>query len=211
MTCVFALFVEAHVDISALLAQLRLMAPPAASQAIGDTRLKPPAQRIAVARDDAFSFFYPHLASAWRSAGAEILFFSPLADAAPPDNCDLCWLPGGYPELYAGELAQAGQFLNGLRRFAQTRPVHGECGGYMGLGETLEDAQGTIHPMAGRLGVRTSFARRAPPGHRPHRSIRSCSSSPRGGNCRTTGACARHSSTRLPRCQHGCSARWPST
>ncbi len=155
-----AAFVEAHVDISALLAQLRVTAPAAVSLAVGDRRLKPPAQRIAVARDDAFSFFYPHLARAWRSAGAEIVFFSPLADDAPPDDCDLCWLPGGYPELYAGELAQAGQFLNGLRRFAQTRPVHGECGGYMVLGENLIDRDGQAHEMAGLLKLETSFAAR---------------------------------------------------
>ncbi len=120
----------------------------------------PPAQRIAVARDDAFSFFYPHLAQAWRNAGAELVFFSPLADEAPPDDCDMCWLPGGYPELHAGRLAEAQGFLNGLRRFAETRWVHGECGGYMVLGQSLIDAQGAVHPMAGLLDLETSFAKR---------------------------------------------------
>ncbi|MFF8801467.1 MULTISPECIES: cobyrinate a,c-diamide synthase [unclassified Methylobacterium] len=120
----------------------------------------PPAQRIAVARDAAFSFLYPHMIAGWRAAGAEIVPFSPLADEAPAEDCGACWLPGGYPELHAGTLAQARTFRDGLRRFADTRPVHGECGGYMMLGESLEDAEGVTHPMAGLLPVATSYRRR---------------------------------------------------
>ena len=120
----------------------------------------PPGQRIAVATDAAFSFLYPHQAAGWRAGGAEIVPFSPLADEAPPADCDVCWLPGGYPELHAGRLAAAGRFMEGLRRFAETRPVHGECGGYMVLGERLEDAEGVGHPMAGLLPVATSYHRR---------------------------------------------------
>ena len=117
----------------------------------------PPGQRIALADDDAFSFVYPHMTAAWRAQGAEIFRFSPLADEAPPQGCDSCWLPGGYPELHAGRIAAASRFLDGLREFAGTRPVHGECGGYMVLGQTLEDSDGAVHAMAGLLGQRTSF------------------------------------------------------
>jgi cobyrinic acid a,c-diamide synthase len=124
------------------------------------TALPPPGQRIAVATDAAFTFLYPHLSEGWRHAGAEIFAFSPLADEPPPPDCDACWLPGGYPELYAGVLANAHCFREGLRRFGATRPVHGECGGYMVLGEGLEDAQGVRHPMVGLLGHATSFATR---------------------------------------------------
>jgi cobyrinic acid a,c-diamide synthase len=92
--------------------------------------------------------------------GAELVPFSPLADEPPPEACDVCWLPGGYPELHAGTLAGAGRFMAGLRDFAETRPVHGECGGYMVLGRTLIDADGVSHAMAGLLGVETSFAKR---------------------------------------------------
>ncbi len=123
-------------------------------------RIDPPGQRIALASDDAFAFTYEHLATSWRERGAEIIPFSPLDDAPPPDSCDICWLPGGYPELHAGQLAAAGQFMSGIRRFAETRPVHGECGGYMALGETLETADGRRHRMAGLLGHGTSFATR---------------------------------------------------
>jgi cobyrinic acid a,c-diamide synthase len=137
--------------------------------------LPPPGQRIALASDAAFSFIYPHLLAAWRRAGAEIVPFSPLADAAPPDHCDVCWLPGGYPELHAGTLAAAQNFRAGLARFAATRPVHGECGGYMVLGEGLVDADGTRHAMTGLLGHATSFAqRKLHLGYRAARLIAAC-------------------------------------
>lgn len=151
-------FVEAHVDLDGIL-KLAKAAPLAAA---GEPMLaiRPPGQRIAVARDVAFSFIYPHVLAGWRKAGADILFFSPLADEAPAPGADIVWLPGGYPELHAGRLAANGHFLQGLRHFASTRPVHGECGGYMVLGESLTDADGRIYAMAGLLALRTSFAAR---------------------------------------------------
>ena len=124
-------------------------------------RITPPGQRIALARDVAFSFVYPHLLEGWRAAGAEIVPFSPLADEAPDPSCDVVWLPGGYPELHAGRLASASRFANGVRGFATTKPVHGECGGYMTLGAGLIDADGHRHAMLGLLGLETDFAQRS--------------------------------------------------
>jgi cobyrinic acid a,c-diamide synthase len=148
---------DAHLDIPAILAA-------AAPLALGGTGeggvLPPPGQRIALAADAAFTFVYPHILAGWRDAGAEILPFSPLADERPPDHADIVWLPGGYPELHAAPLAAAARFRAGLVRFAETRPVHGECGGYMALGAGLIDADGVRHEMAGLLGHTTSFARR---------------------------------------------------
>jgi cobyrinic acid a,c-diamide synthase len=123
-------------------------------------RLPPPGQRIALAQDAAFSFMYPHLLDDWRAQGAAVLPFSPLADQPPDDSADACWLPGGYPELNGPVLAAAARFRNGLRRFAETRPVHGECGGYMALGQAIVGQDGTPWPMAGLLGLVTSFADR---------------------------------------------------
>ncbi|MDF1721599.1 MAG: cobyrinate a,c-diamide synthase [Minwuia sp.] len=124
--------------------------------------LPPPAQRLAIARDTAFCFMYPHLLQHWQQAGAEIRFFSPLDDASPPADTDFILLPGGYPELHAGRLASNTAFLTGLRDAARRDiPIHGECGGYMVLGEQLTDAGGVPHQMAGLLPVETSFATRS--------------------------------------------------
>jgi cobyrinic acid a,c-diamide synthase len=149
---------ERHIDLDAVVSHAGPLRPGSAIDPL--TVLPPPGQRIALARDQAFSFVYPHVIDAWRKAGAEILPFSPLADEAPPERADSCWLPGGYPELHAETLAAARNFATGLKRFAEARPVHGECGGYMVLGESLEDAAGRRHPMSGLLGHWTSFARR---------------------------------------------------
>lgn len=121
---------------------------------------KPPAQKISMAQDAAFSFTYPHLIDGWRAAGAELVPFSPLADEAPAPDADLVWLPGGYPELHAGTLSAATTYQQGLRTHAKTKPVHGECGGYMALGKTLIDKQGKAHEMAGLLDLVTSFEKR---------------------------------------------------
>lgn len=149
-------FIAAHIDLDLLRAAAGRTRTPAAAPAA----VVPPGQRIALARDRAFSFVYPHLIDGWRRAGAEILPFSPLADEAPDDQADCCWLPGGYPELHGGALAAAGRFRQGLRRFSADRPVHGECGGYMAMGAGLVDSAGRRHEMAGLLGLVTSFAKR---------------------------------------------------
>jgi cobyrinic acid a,c-diamide synthase len=152
-----AVMAERHLDLDGIIASAVPLTMSATNIAAA---VPPPGQRIALAHDRAFSFVYPHLLAAWRKAGAEVLPFSPLADEPPPDRADCCWLPGGYPELHADTLASAQNFHNGLRRFAETRPLHGECGGYMVLGQTLEDADGHRHAMTGLLGHATSFAKR---------------------------------------------------
>ncbi|MEI4473957.1 cobyrinate a,c-diamide synthase [Frigidibacter sp. MR17.24] len=148
--------VAGHCDLDAIRAAARACALGAAAH----RPLPPPAGRIALARDEAFSFVYPHLVAGWRAAGATILPFSPLADEAPDPSAGACWLPGGYPELHAGRLAGAARFRAGLRAFAETRPVHGECGGYMAMGAGLVAKDGTRHEMAGLFALETSFAGR---------------------------------------------------
>ena len=146
-----ARIVAAHVDLDAVLAA-------AAPLPVGGVlKITPPGQRIALARDEAFSFIYPHLLDGWRAAGAEVVTFSPLADEAPPE-ADVCWLPGGYPELHGGRLASTERFMAGLQGFKGR--VHGECGGYMVLGEALIDKAGVRHRMSGLLGLVTSFEKR---------------------------------------------------
>jgi cobyrinic acid a,c-diamide synthase len=97
----------------------------------------------------------------WRSAGAEIAFFSPLADESPSADADAVFLPGGYPELHAGQIAAADRFRAGMEA-ARSRgaPIYGECGGYMVLGDALIDADNVSHRMLGFLPLTTSFATR---------------------------------------------------
>lgn len=152
----YAAFLRENVNLDAIRAAAMQGPAPFGSSPLP----RPPAQRIALAQDAAFSFTYPHLLKGWRDAGAEVLPFSPLADEAPDPSADLVWLPGGYPELHAGPLAAATTFRAALRRHAETRPVHGECGGYMALGAALIDKAGVRHEMAGLLGLVTSYEKR---------------------------------------------------
>jgi cobyrinic acid a,c-diamide synthase len=148
----------AALDIDRLLA----LARPSRLRGTGEAPgIAPLGRHIAVARDDAFCFAYPALLDGWRQAGAGIRFFSPLAGEAPEQQADAVYLPGGYPELWAGRLAAADTCFAGLARAAAAgKPVYGECGGYMVLGEALTDAAGKRHRMAGLLPVVTSFAAR---------------------------------------------------
>jgi cobyrinic acid a,c-diamide synthase len=165
-----------HVDIAALKALAR---PGAVAAKTAASSLPPLGQRIAVARDAAFAFSYPHLLDGWRTAGAEIHPFSPLADESPAADADAIYLPGGYPELHAGRLASNDRFLGGLRRLAARGvTVYGECGGYMVLGRVLIDAEGLPHPMAGLLPVDTSFAERRL--HLGYRAMRTLGATPLG-------------------------------
>jgi len=150
--------IEAHCDIDRLLDLARgstLTAGAAVS------RIPPLGQRIAIARDEAFCFVYPVLLDDWRRQGAELAFFSPLAEEPPPATADSVYLPGGYPELWADRLASASAFIGGLRgAAADGKPVYGECGGYMVLGDALIDGDGCAHSMARLLPLVTSFAER---------------------------------------------------
>ncbi|SEP85212.1 hydrogenobyrinic acid a,c-diamide synthase (glutamine-hydrolysing) /cobyrinate a,c-diamide synthase [Devosia sp. YR412] len=145
-----------YVDLEKLLS----LATPIAEGDAPPSPLAPLGQRIAIARDDAFAFLYPHLLDGWRAMGAELSFFSPLADEAPSADCTAVFLPGGYPELHGAKLAAASAFKAGLIA-ARDRDalIYGECGGFMVLGETLVDKAGQGHAMAGLLPVTTRIDR----------------------------------------------------
>ncbi|MFD1695614.1 cobyrinate a,c-diamide synthase [Roseibium aestuarii] len=153
--------IAACLDLSMLQSEIARPLPAHAAFDRAPVLLPPPGQRIAVARDVAFAFAYPHLLAGWQAAGAELSLFSPLADEVPDPAADAIFLPGGYPELHAGPLAAKGRFRDGLRLAADRGSlIYGECGGYMTLGEALIDAQGVSHPMLGLLPLVTSFAAR---------------------------------------------------
>ena len=148
---------ESHLDLDALLDAAR----PMRTGGSAATPLPPLGQRIAVARDVAFAFSYPHMLAEWHDQGAEVLPFSPLADEGPAAEADAVFLPGGYPELHAGQLANASGFRRAMAAARDRGAViYGECGGYMTLGEVLVDADGQAHEMLGFLPLETSFAAR---------------------------------------------------
>ena len=113
----------------------------------------PPARvRIAVAQDEAFCFTYAETLEAFRDAGAEVVFFSPLRDTALPENIGGLYLPGGYPELHARKLSGNTSLLREIKRKIESGlPTAAECGGFLYLGQSLTDAEGQSWPMAGVL------------------------------------------------------------
>ena len=116
-------------------------------------RTVPPANvRIAVARDAAFCFTYAETLEALQEKGAELCFFSPLQDTALPPNIGGLYLPGGYPELYAAQLAANTAMRSAVKTAVESGlPTVAECGGFLYLGQTLEGADGKTYPMAGVL------------------------------------------------------------
>jgi len=133
---------------------------------------------IAVARDAAFAFIYPANLDCLRALGAHLEFFSPLANQAIPETADAVYLPGGYPELNARSLAQAGRWQDSVRAaHAAGMPMLAECGGMMALAESLTDMEGTAWPMAGLLTGHVTMQQRlaaiGPQGwHTPHGELR---------------------------------------
>ncbi len=117
---------------------------------VAEKRVGPGSLRIGVARDQAFSFYYEDNFDLLRGLGAEIMFFSPLTDAALPEGLDALYLGGGYPELYVTELVANASMMQSVRDFiASERPVYAECGGTMYLSSTLTTRDGAVHGMVG--------------------------------------------------------------
>lgn len=189
-------WVEQGVDISALLAALPELPPSRVSEDVSADAVRPCA-RLGIARDRAFCFLYEENLRLLAQAGAELVFFSPLADAALPEDLDGLYLPGGYPELSARELAANASMRASVRAFcASGRPVWAECGGYMyllaelaGAGPCQAEAEAAnmageicgTQPMCGALPGRAVLrARRAALGYRQARTLRSGPFGPAG-------------------------------
>ena len=139
---------EEHIDWPRLLALCEKEPP-----ALPEKAPQPSARvRIAVAQDEAFCFTYAETLEAFRDAGAEVVFFSPLRDTALPENIGGLYLPGGYPELHARELSENTSLLREIKQKIESGlPTAAECGGFLYLGQSLTDAEGQSWPMAGVL------------------------------------------------------------
>jgi cobyrinic acid a,c-diamide synthase len=167
-----AALTEAHVDVDAVLTLARERARPAPAQVEGPAPHGAQV-RIGVARDRAFQFYYPENLDRLRAAGADLVFFSPLADAELPD-VDGLYIGGGYPELHGRELSANRGLREAVRAFSTSgRPVYAECGGLMYLARTIEDAAGAEWPMVGVLPARVRMgAGRLVIGYREARTAR---------------------------------------
>ena len=110
-------------------------------------------QRIAVARDRAFNFAYRENLDRLAQMG-QVVYFSPLAGDELPKDVDLVYLPGGYPELFASQLALNRMLASQLVQYAENGGrIFAECGGMMYLGKSLTDQDGKVWPMAGVLPI----------------------------------------------------------
>lgn len=139
---------EEHIDWPRLLALCEKEPPALPVQ----PETPPVRVRIAVAQDEAFCFTYAETLEAFRDAGAEVVFFSPLRDTALPENIGGLYLPGGYPELHARELSGNTSLLREIKQKIESGlPTAAECGGFLYLGQSLTDAEGQSWPMAGVL------------------------------------------------------------
>ncbi|MBI3910081.1 MAG: cobyrinate a,c-diamide synthase [Armatimonadetes bacterium] len=146
--------VERHLEVPRLL-ELAAAAPPisgSAPAALERARLR---ARIALARDEAFCFYYRDNLALLEAAGAEIVPFSPLRDRELPSDTQGIYLGGGYPELHAARLAANQSMQRAICACAaQGRPIYAECGGLMYLCEVLS-TDGTDYPMVGIVPGRT--------------------------------------------------------
>ncbi|MBA2393241.1 MAG: cobyrinate a,c-diamide synthase [Ktedonobacteraceae bacterium] len=117
-----------------------------------ETLSKVPSIRVGFALDNAFSFYYPETLEEFARLGVEVVPFSPLNDPYPPDDLDLLYFGGGFPELFAEQLAANQTMLAGVRSVIQCGvPVYAECGGYMYLGKECIDAANRSHTVVGVL------------------------------------------------------------
>jgi cobyrinic acid a,c-diamide synthase len=144
--------VERHLDLDRLCRLAQIEPPAAGSSALFPAEALPVRARIAVARDEAFSFYYQDNLDLLTAYGAELAPFSPLRDPALPGDVGGVYLGGGFPELFATELAANAPMLASMRAAAvRGLPIYAECGGLMYLQERLVDPDDRPHVMAGLL------------------------------------------------------------
>ncbi|MCS7260984.1 MAG: cobyrinate a,c-diamide synthase [Anaerolineae bacterium] len=141
--------------------------------------------RVAVAYDEAFCFYYEDNFDLLRQLGASLVFFSPLRSAALPEGISGLYLGGGYPELYAAQLAENRPLLEAIRAAAEAdMPIYAECGGLMLLTASITDHQNRTYPMAGVLPGRTQMRSRLVMGYRIATARRSTLLQPEGAQVR---------------------------
>ncbi len=176
--------VAAGVDLEAVLRLGQGVSPLAGAgetPAVQEARVK-----VGVAMDAAFSFYYPGALDLLAELGAELVLFSPLADAALPAALDAVYLGGGYPEVYARELEENLSFRLGLRAALRGgMPAYAECGGLIYLLDEMEDTGRVVHAGVGAIPGRAVWTgRRQALGYREARVLRDNPLAPPGTRVR---------------------------
>jgi cobyrinic acid a,c-diamide synthase len=154
--------VEAHVDLDRIeeLAQSASQIPAPRGRNT-QHKIQRDKTTIAIAKDQAFNFYYQENLDRLGEAGARIEFFSPLNDDIVPEGASGLYIGGGYPELYTKALSENHQMLESISKLAMDgMPVYGECGGLMYLTKSIQDAEGVEHKTVGLLDAKTSMVRR---------------------------------------------------
>jgi cobyrinic acid a,c-diamide synthase len=147
--------IEKHLDVDQFLRLTQATIQPVKTDATA--RIPTRSLNILIAKDAAFHFLYPENIHRLEELGT-IRYFSPLKDSRLPENVDLIYLPGGYPELYLPELSANAPLLNALRSYAAGGgKILAECGGMMYLGDSITDRSGTPYEMAGIIELRTTM------------------------------------------------------
>jgi cobyrinic acid a,c-diamide synthase len=148
-----------HLDLDLLENIARTSTRHCTADSTGLQTVPPLGKRIAIAKDPAFSFIYPHFITSWCKSGCEIQYFSPLNDEFPDTSCDAIYLPGGYPELHLSALETAQKFKSAVVRAARSgKVIYAECGGHMVLGKSIIGDDEKEFAMTGLLPHRTSFS-----------------------------------------------------
>jgi len=151
---------EATLDIPGILSLSEQASPPPATPELFPAEPCQPVVRIAVARDKAFSFYYQDSLDLLEAWGAELVPFSPITDDTLPPDIGGVYIGGGFPEIYAGELAANNSMKKSVKAAARTgMPLYGECGGLMYLGETIHDFDGKAYVMTGVLPIKAHIDR----------------------------------------------------
>jgi cobyrinic acid a,c-diamide synthase len=150
----WAAHIERHLDVECILNALPTKKLKKTSSVPGSLRWKRSIEAkpfsVAIARDEAFQFIYQDTLDLIQHYGGTVRYFSPLKDASLPEKVDWVYIPGGYPELHAKELSENLRLLRALKDFSDSgKPIVGECGGMMYLGQSLMDKNGASHAMTG--------------------------------------------------------------